>query len=120
MCMNPPVKTQPIGFAPILRHYFELCGIAEIIDQNVPLDPRRKILTHGQASIAMITSILYQTFQLYHVCKLAEDTNIMNVILPEIAPSEYFDDRLADTLDALYNYGLGNLEILITDHTSLV
>lgn len=114
MCMNPPVKTQPIGFAPILRHYFERCDIAGIIDKNVPIDSRRTVLTHGQASIAMITSILCQTFQLYHVCKLAENTNILNVILPGIASREYFDDRLSDTLDALYKHGLGNLEMLIT------
>lgn len=116
MCMNPPVQTQtqPVGFAPILRHYFERCDIAGIIDNNVPLDSRRTVLTHGQASIALITSILYQTFQLYHVCKFAEDTNIMNVILPGIASDEYFDDRLADTLDALYHRGLGDLDLLIT------
>ncbi|MDX9787873.1 MAG: hypothetical protein RBT11_13900 [Desulfobacterales bacterium] len=31
------------------------------------------------------------------------------------APQDYFDDRLADTLDALYSYGLGNLEGIITN-----
>jgi hypothetical protein len=36
------VKTQGVGFAPILRHYFEKCGITEIIDSYVPLDTRRK------------------------------------------------------------------------------
>ena len=41
------VKTQPVGFAPILKHYFERCAIAKIIDENIVLDPRRKILTHG-------------------------------------------------------------------------
>ena len=49
------VKTKGITFAPILRHYFERCGIAKIIDENVPIDPRRKTLTHGQACMAMVT-----------------------------------------------------------------
>ena len=29
------VKTQGVGFAPILRHYFVRCGIERIIDENV-------------------------------------------------------------------------------------
>jgi transposase len=108
------IQTQGLGFAPILRHYFERCGVAKFIDENVPLDPRRKILSHGQASIAMITGILSQMMQLYNLCKFARDTIVLDVILPGISPKEYFDDRLEDTLDALFNYGLGNLEILIT------
>lgn len=45
------VETKGVGFAPILRFYFERCAIAETIDENVPLGPRRKVLTHGQAGI---------------------------------------------------------------------
>jgi len=108
------VQTQGVGFAPILRHYFEKCDITKIIDDNVLLDPRRKILTHGQACIAMITGILFQALALYRLCKFADETTILDVILPGIASEEYFDDRLADTLDALYDYGIGNLETLIT------
>jgi len=108
------VETKGVGFGPILRFYFEKCNIAQIIEENVPLDPRRKLLTHGQASVAMITGILFQTLQLYRLCKFASDKTALSVILPGIAPEEYFDDRLADTLDALFNYGIGNLETLVT------
>jgi transposase len=108
------VETQGIGFAPILRYYFERCRIGKIIDEHVWCDPRRKKLTHGQACIGMITGIFYQVMQLYHLCKLAEDNTILEVILPGIEAKEYFDDRLADTLDALVSYGLENLEMLIT------
>lgn len=108
------VKTTGVGFAPILKHYFEKCGIEKIIDQNVALDPRRKVLTHGQACIAMITSIMFQTMQLYKICQFADKTTILDVILPGIASCEYFDDRLADTLDALFNHGIGDLELLLT------
>jgi transposase len=110
------VETQPVGFAPILQCYFERCRIAKIIDDNIKLDPRRKILTHGQASVAMITGILFQVLQLYRICKFATETTVLDVILPGIAPDEYFDDRLADTLDAIFDYGIGNLEMLITQH----
>lgn len=110
------VETQPVGFAPILQHYFERCCIAKIIDERVSLDPRRKILTHGQASVAMVTGILFQVLQLYRICKFATETTVLKVILPGINPEEYFDDRLADTLDAIYDHGIGNLEMLITQH----
>jgi len=111
-----PVETQTIGFAPILKFYFEEAGVQSIIDQNVPLDPRRKILTHGQASVAMVTAILCQVFQMYRPCQFAEKSQILNIIFPDIASKEYFDDRMADTLDAIYDYGIGNLEMLITRH----
>jgi len=108
------VETQGIGFAPILRYYFERCRISETIDEHVWCDPRRKKLTHGQACIAMIAGIFCQVMQLYHLRKLSEDTTILDVLLPGIESMEYFDDRLADTLDTLFSYGLGNLEMLIT------
>ena len=95
------VQTQAVGFAPILRHYFDRCGIQRIIDENVELDPRRKILTHGEAAVAMITGILFQVMQLYRICKFAAEKNVLRVLLPQIEPEQYFDDRLADTLDAL-------------------
>jgi len=107
------VQTQAVGFAPILRYYFEKCGIESVIDENVELDPRRKILTHGQATIAMITGILFQVMALYRICKFASEKNVLQVILPMIKPEQYFDDRLADTLDALFDVGIGNLDLLM-------
>ncbi len=108
------VQTQAMGFGPILRYYFDQCGIANIIDDHVELDPRRKILTHGQAAVAMITAILFQVMQLYRICKFATEKNVLKVLLPQIEADQYFDDRLADTLDALFEYGIGDLDMLIT------
>lgn len=108
------VKTKGVGFAPILKYFFDKSGIVEIIDNTVPLDPRRKTLSHGEAAIAMITGILFQVSQLYKLSQFADETTILDVILPGISSTEYFDDRLADTLDAIFNHGIGNLELLIT------
>jgi len=101
------VQTQAVGFAPILGNYFEKCGIQPIIDENIPTDPRRKVLTHGQAAVAMITAILFQVMQLYRICRFASEKKVLNVLLPQIEPEQYFDDRLADTLDALFAFGIG-------------
>jgi transposase len=108
------VQTQAVGFGPILRYYFDRCGIANIIDDHVELDPRRKILTHGQAAVAMITATLFQVMQLYRICKFATEKTVLKVLLPQIGANQYFDDRLADTLDALFDYGIGDLDMLIT------
>lgn len=110
------VRTQAVGFAPILRRYFDQCGIQRIIDEHVQLDPRRKVLTHGQAAVAMITGILFQVMQLYRICKFASEKTVLDVILPTIAPQAYFDDRLADSLDAIFAHGIGDLELAITRH----
>ena len=110
------VQTQGVGFAPILRAYFEKAGIARIIDRHVPLDPRRKTLTHGEAAVAMITGILFQVLQLYRLVPFAKDTTVLQVIFPHIKPEEYFDDRLSDSLHAYFDYGLGNLEMRLTQN----
>lgn len=57
---------------------------------------------------------LFQVLQLYRICNFAKESTVLDVILPGIAPNEYFDDRLADTLDAIFDYGIGSLEMLIT------
>ena len=69
------VQTQAVGFGPILRSYFDQCSIAKTIDEHVELDKRRKILTHGEAAVAMITAILFQVMQLYRICKFASEKN---------------------------------------------
>ena len=83
------VQTQGLSFAPIVRAYMERAGIARIIDENVALDPRRKILTHGEAGVAMITGILFQVLQLYKLVPFAKETTILQVIFPHIKPEEY-------------------------------
>ena len=110
------VITRNIGFAPILRYYFEKAAIARIIDDSVPIDPRRKVLTHGQAAVAMITAILFQVMQLYRLCPFARQSTVLDTVLAGIPAEAYFDDRLADSLDALHRHGLGNLELEITRH----
>jgi transposase len=110
------VQTQGVGFAPILRAYFEKAGIARIIDENVPLDPRRKTLSHGEAAVAMITGIVFQVLQLYKLVPFAKETTVLQVIFPHIKAEEYFDDRLSDSLDAYFSYGIGNLEMHLTQN----
>ena len=52
--------------------------------------------------------------QLYRICKFASEKTVLKVLLPQIEADQYLDDRLADTLDALFDYGIGDLDMLIT------
>ncbi|GAK60260.1 transposase, IS4 family [Candidatus Vecturithrix granuli] len=112
----PSVQTRLIGYAPILKFFMERCQLISLIDRHVPCDPRRTGLTHGEACVAMITGIFHQVFPLDAISKFATATDILQVILPHIPPDAYFDDRLGDTLDAIYNAGLGDLELILTRH----
>ena len=99
-----------------LREFTKDMGFAHTTLEQIPLDPRRTELTHGEACVAMLTGILHQVFQLDNIRKFATDTDILQVILPKITSDASFDDRLGDTLDALYQDGLGNIELLLTRH----
>ena len=89
------VLTQAVGFAPILGNYFEKCGIQPIIDENIPTDPRRKVLTHGQAAVAMITAILFQVMQLYRICRIASEKMVSEYkALMDFVPRLKFPTRL--------------------------
>ena len=109
-------QTKGVSFGPILRYYLERCLIANKIDEHIRCHARRKALTHGEASVSMIVAILFQVMQLYTICRFANETTILKTIMPHIEPNVYHDDHLADSLDALYDFGLGNLETLITKH----
>ena len=42
LCPKPvinQVRTKSVGFAPILAHYFDKCGIVDIVDEDVSTDP---------------------------------------------------------------------------------
>jgi hypothetical protein len=87
--INNNVETKPIGFAPILQHYFQKCCIADIIDQNVP-----------QKSVIMIRPVRKFTariinFYRFWMCrKNATLTNICLILhnLVKIGQSERSDN----------------------------
>jgi transposase len=64
----------------------------------------------------MVTDILFQVTQLYRICKFVSEKNVLKVLFPQIDPKEYFDSRLADTLDTIFDHGIGDLELLLTSH----
>jgi len=82
------------------KFFFEESGVQTIIDQHVHLTPeenywpRSGFGSHGYRHIMSgIPNVSIMPF--------AEKSQILNIIFPDIAAKEYFDDRMADTLDAI-------------------
>ena len=63
----------------------------------------------------MINGILFQVLQFYRLSKFDKATIVLDVILSAIDSEQFFYNRLADDLDAIYDGDwIGNLEILLT------
>jgi hypothetical protein len=46
--------------------------------------PERKVVTRGNATVAIITVILFQVMQLYRICRFASEKKVLNVLFPKI------------------------------------
>ncbi len=103
------VLTRKIGSGPILEHYIKRMGVVSIIDRMVPSHMNRKI-SHGEAVAALMIYTLNNGRALYRMEKWAEDTAILNAVFPDYQPGDWTDDRLGDTLEALYKCGLEGIQ----------
>ncbi|MDI6794516.1 MAG: DUF4277 domain-containing protein, partial [bacterium] len=97
----PKVITRKVDSGPILDHYINKMGVVSIIDRIVPSHPNRKI-SHGEAVAALMIYLLNGGRALYQMEKWAEEITALDHIFPNYQPSDWTDDRLADTLDELY------------------
>ena len=102
------VKTvsQEVGSGPALAWYLGKMQLQETIDRCVPQHPNRRELSHGQAVVALVTMVLNHSHALYHMEEWAKESLILSQILPGIGAWAYTDDRLGDTLDALFSADL--------------
>lgn len=80
----------------------------------VPKNESPISLSDPQINIPSQASHFAADIELYRIWKFATEKTVLEVILPKIEAGQHFDDRLADTLDALFDYGIGNLDLLIT------
>lgn len=110
------VITKKIGSAPILKYFIERMGIVSIIDQLVSTHPNRETITHGEAVAGLVAYLLQGGRALYRVEQWAQDTEIASEIFPQYQASDWTDDRLDDTLDALYISGLESIQGTISTH----
>lgn len=108
------VANYPIGSGPALAYYFEKMNLVQTIDEYVPIDKRRSQLSHGQGVAALVAMVLNHGHALYQLEKWAKNNKILSTIFADIAVNAYTDDRLADTLDALYHADLDIIQAALT------
>ena len=97
--------TNKLGSAPLLNHFIDKMGVIPIIDSLVEKHPNRKI-SHGEAVAALLVYLLNDGRALYQMENWANETALLSYMFPKYQPGDWTDDRLADTLDAIYNAGL--------------
>jgi Domain of unknown function (DUF4277) len=125
--MNPP---QGPGFATAyqsktLDHLGLVAGmcqeleLAKIIDEQIPSYASDKVVSHGQATVAMILNGLgFINKALYMVPKFFEDKPADRLPGQGIAPDHLNDDALGRTLEALYTYGVTPLFSWSSQHAA--
>jgi Transposase len=106
---NLKLVTKKLGSAPLLKHFIDKMGVIPIIDSLVEKHPNRKI-NHGEAVAALLVYLLNDGRALYQMENWANEEALLTYLFPKYQPGDWTDDRLADTLDAIYNAGLEILQ----------
>ncbi|KPA09943.1 transposase, partial [Candidatus Magnetomorum sp. HK-1] len=101
--------TKKIGSAPLLKHFIERMEVVSIIDSIVEKHPLRKI-SHGEAVAGLIAYLLNDGRALYQMEKWADEVAILDYFFPDYKAGDWTDDRLGDSLDALYEAGLEKIQ----------
>ena len=107
--------TKKVGSAPILNHFIQRMEVVSIIDNLAPSHPNREI-SHGEAVAGLMAYLLNDGRALYRVEGWAAETSILGELFPGYRPEDWTDDRLGDTLDALYRVGLESIQGSISTH----
>ncbi len=90
-------------------------GVVSHVDELVQAHQARRI-SHGEAVAGLMVYLLNGGRALYGMEQWAEQTAVLSWLFPDYTPSEWTDDRLADTLDALYAAGLESVQGTLSAH----
>jgi len=104
------IITAKIGSGPILKHFIERMDIARIIDSMVETHTQREAVTHGEGVAGLVAYLIQGGKALYRVEQWANDDSVANIMFPQYQSDDWTDDRLGDTLDAIYDAGLEGIQ----------
>src|SRR5215211_6040169 len=105
---------QHLGSGPILKALLQKMGFIPIIDCNLPGDPRRVGPTHGEAVAGMVACLLQGICALYRMEQFAAEESVLCTLFPQYDAKAWHDDHLGDTLDAIWTFGPGALQGVVT------
>lgn len=98
----PEAHQENIGCIPLLMAYFNRLQIKAIIDQALPVAPQAHV-SHGDCVIALLLAMFLREHRLYQVDERLRDVDLAGLLQKEgISASQFNDQRLGWTLDALY------------------
>ncbi len=98
-----------------MQHFIEQMGVVSNIDRLVQAHTARTI-SHGETVAALMVYLLSGGRALYRMEQWAGQTAALSWLFPKYGPEEWTDDRLADTLDALYHAGLESVQGELSAH----
>lgn len=91
--------TKQIGSLPVISHYLDRLGIAEIIDRACPVRSVAHV-THGETIVALVANRLTSPHPLVHVHEWAQQWAVEEVL--GCSPDHLNGDRLGRALDAIF------------------
>lgn len=109
------LMTRQLGAGPMLHHFISKMGVVSLIDDLVPAHEARTI-SHGEAVAVLMVYLLSGGRALYRLEEWAATTAVLSTLFPEYEPEDWSDDRLGDTLEALYKKGLEGIQGSLSAH----
>lgn len=104
------VYTEQVGVIPMVAEYLKRMDFIKVIDTAVkPLRSNNRRLTHGETAFILILYLICRPHSMYKVEEWVESTSYLGIIMPGIKSEYLTDDRIYDTLDAIYNSKVKNL-----------
>ena len=105
---------QHIGSGPVLKALIQKMGFIPILDRHLPVDPRRVGPTHGEAVAGRVACLVQGICALYRMEQFAAAEPVLRTLFPQYDAKAWPDDHLGDTLDAIWAFGPGALQGIVT------
>lgn len=104
------VYTEQVGVIPMVAEYLTKMDFINVIDMAVkPLRSNNRRLTHGQTAFVLILYLICRPHCMYKVEEWVNNTSYLKILIPHIKGEYLSDDRIEDTLKAIFNAKVKNL-----------
>ncbi len=115
--MKEDYKSQIIDHLGLVAGMYDQLEIGQVIDEAIPQDNEKRIVSIGQCVKAMVLNGLgFVNNQLYLVPMFFESKPVSRVIGKGVKAEHLNDDVLGRCLDSLYEYGVSDLFYLVSCH----
>ena len=104
------VKIEVMGSIPVIASCLQKMKFAETIDEFIgEIRSNGNRFSHGKTSFVFLLYLLCKGDVVSKVSEWVSQTAYLRVLFPDIKNEYFNEDRLEDTLDAIYNAGIQNI-----------